>query len=170
MNLSLNALKAIYATETGDYPIILIVITHPELPNDILLSTDGTTRLPSLTTDENVVYGTVSNGLEYMYCPMELDLPTEDEDSPPSTRLSVSNIGREMVEAIRSVRTSPILSMTLVLASDTDNIEGLIEGFKFSSVDINSTTIGGDLVLDVMTNEPCPYYTFTPSTAPGLFK
>lgn len=170
MNLSLNALKAIYATETGDYPILLVTIEHSGLPSTIRLSTDATTRLPSLTTDENVVYGTVSNSLEYMYCPMELDLWSEEEDSAPYTKMTVSNIGLELVAAIRSISSSPTVGLRLVLASDTDNIEGRADGFKFYDVDINPATVSGDLVMDILTNEPAPYLTFTPSTAAGIFK
>jgi hypothetical protein len=170
LNLSLNALKAIYATETGDYPIMLIKIIHPELPQEILLSTDPTTRLPGMTTDQNVVYGTVSNSKEYMYCPMELDLWTEDEEAAPYTRMTVSNIGLELVAAIRSIRTSPTVGLSIVLASDADNVEGQCDGFKFFDVDINPATVSGELVMDILHNEPAPYLTFTPSTAAGIFK
>lgn len=172
MRLSLDALSTIYATETGDYPILLITVRHPDLAQPLKFSTDATTRLPSLTNDENIVYGTISGGNEYIFCPMEIDLPTEDEEAPPSTIMSVSNVGREMVTAIRSISPSPkpTLDMALVLASNTDMIEGIIEGLQLSDIDTNQATISGELVLDILTNEPCPYYTFTPSTAPGLFK
>jgi len=170
MRLSLEAQKAVYAEETGDYPIILLTFEHPELPEQILLSTDPTTRLPGLTDEENVVYGTISNGLEYIFCPIEINLPTEDEESAPQTVMSVSNIGREMVETIRTLLSSPLLTMTIVLASDADRIEGQISGFKFTDVNIDQMTISGTLTMDIMTNEPFPYRTFGPSTASGLFK
>jgi hypothetical protein len=170
MNLSLNALKAIYAPETGDYPIMLVKVEHPELPYQLYFSSDATTRLPSLTNDENVVYGTVSNGTEYMYLSMELDIWTEEDDIAPYTRLTLPNIGREMVEAVRAVSASPTVGLAVVLASDTDNIEGQADGFKFFDIDINPATVSGDLVLDIMINEPAPYLLFTPSTAPGIFK
>jgi hypothetical protein len=170
VRLSLEGQKAVYAQETGDYPIILLTFTHPELSEPLYISTDPTERLVNLTTDENVVYGTQSNGHEYVYCPVEIALPSEEEDSPPQTQLSLSNIGREMVGAIRSLRTSPTVSIAVVLASDTNRIEGELSGFTFTDVEINSLTITGNLVLDLMTNEPFPYRTFTPSTALGLFK
>lgn len=170
MILSLDTLRTIYAQETGDYPILLLVLSHPELVNDLLFSTDPTTRLPTYTTDENIVYGTVSNSKEYIYCPMDLKLPDENENAPPQTTLSVSNVGREMVQAIRSLRTSPTLDMFLVLASDSDDIQGSIRGFEFKSVDINRSVVSGNLVLDDRSHEPFCYLTCTPSTTPGIFK
>jgi hypothetical protein len=170
MILSLDTLKTIYAQETEDYPIILLEIYHAELGQSLLFSTDPTTRLPTYTTDENIVYGTVSNGREYIYCPMEINLPSEDETAPPATSISVSNVGREMVAGIRSLRTSPKVDITLVLASDADDIEGIISGFVFKQIDINRSVITGTLELDTLDNEMFCYLTFTPNTTPGLFK
>lgn len=170
MRLSLDAMKAVYATETGDYPILLVTLEHPDLVEPIRISTDATTRIPSLTTDEQVVYGTVSNGLEYLYFPAEINLPTEDEESPPQVQLAVCNVGQELVATVRNLRQSPTVTLALVLGSNPDRIEGQIGGFTFTDVEINDLIISGNMVMDVMANEPFPYLTFTPSTAPGLFK
>jgi len=170
VKISLEALKSVYAQETGDYPIFLLTFSHRDLKDDIRISTDPTTRLPGMTTDEMVVYGTVSNGQEYIFCGMEISWPTEDEESAPMTQLSISNIGRELVEMIRSMRYSPRLTMTLVLASNTDMVEGRISGMEFSEVEINTMLITGTLTINMRTNEPFPFRTFTPSTAPGIFK
>jgi hypothetical protein len=170
MRLSLEAQKAVYAQETGDYPIILLTCSHPELDEPMYISTDATTRLVELTTDEHVVYGTISNGREYIYCPVEISLPSEEEGAPPQTQLSIGNIGREMVVAIRSLRSSPTVSIAVVLASDPDRIEGELGGFTFTDVEITAMSITGNLVMDIMTSEPFPHRTFTPSTATGLFK
>lgn len=169
MRLSLNAQKNVYAQETGDYPIILVDLTDPTLSQPIRISTDATTRL-SLTTDEQVVYGTVHNFKEYLFCPMEINWPSEEEESAPRTELSISNIGRELVEIVRGLTKSPKLSMTFVMASDPNIVESKLAGFVFSDVTIDQMTITGSLVLEIMTNEPFPYRTFTPSTASGLYK
>lgn len=170
MRLSLDAQKAVFATETGDYPILLLTFSHPDLAEPIRLSTDPTTRSPSHTTDERVIYCTVSNGHEYLYFPMEISLPGEDEEAPPETRLSVCNVGLEMVEPMRVLADSPTLTMALVLASNPDRIEGQVGGFTFTDVDIDAMVITGKLVMDIMANEPFPHLSFTPATAPGLFK
>lgn len=170
MRISLDALKAIYSQESGDYPILLITISHKNMNKDIRVSTDQTTRLPAFTTDENVVYGTVSRSKDFLYCPIEISLPTDEEDAAPQTEITVSNVGRELVEAIRSLSTSPTITMELVLGSNTDQIEYNITGFTFQDITINTLTITGTLTIEMLTNEPFPFRTFTPSTAPGLFK
>lgn len=170
MRLSLDAQKAVYAQETGEYPVLLFTISHPTLTKDILISTDNKARIEALTTETEVVYGTISNGQEFIYCPMEAELPTEDEDTPPQMRLSIGNVGRELVEQIRAMVSSPTVTVRMVLASNPSQIEGEIEGLTFSDIEVNRMTVTGTLVMDIFTSEPFPHHTFTPSTSPGNFK
>jgi hypothetical protein len=170
MRISLDALRAIYSQESGDYPILLITVADKKMTSDIRISTDPTTRLPAYTNDENVVYGTVSSSLDYFYCPVEISLPGEEEDAAPQTEITVSNVGRELVETIRSLTSSPTITIDLVLASNPDQIEYHISGFTFQDITINTLTITGTLTIEMLTNEPFPFRTFTTSTAPGLFK
>ncbi|MGB3212441.1 MAG: DUF1833 family protein [Desulforhopalus sp.] len=170
MSISLDANKEVYAQESGDYPIFLMTFSSPGLANDIRVSTDATTRLPGLTTDEQVVWGTVSNSLEYMFCPMAIAWPAQQEGVPPETKLTISNIGRELVAAIRSLGPSPSLKMDYVLASNTDRIEQSVTGLLFLDADINTMNISGALKMDDTSRESCPFRTFGPSTARGLFK
>lgn len=169
MKVSMEAQKVLYQEETGDYPILLLTIDHPSLDDPIRISTDSTER-SSLTTDEQVVYCTISNNLEYVFYPVEITLPSEDETKAPTVTMSIANTGKQIVDIVRSFPTSPTVRMDLVLGSNPDKIEGSFSGFKFETIDIDIMTISGDLVLDILTTEPFPYRTFTPSTASGLFK
>ena len=167
--ISLDAQATIFAQESGDYEILLLTLSSDELDDDFLLSTDWTERLVSLTTDEQVVYGTVSNSLDYIYCPMSISWPSDDEDAPPQTTLTIDSIPHEMTAIIRSLLHTPSLSMALVLASAPDTVEKQISGLAFKDVTISGDTLTASLMLDVMTNESFPYRKFTPSTASGLY-
>lgn len=168
--ISLDALKTIYEQETGDYPILLLTLAHDELTEDIYISTDHTTRIPELTTDKQIIYGTVSNSINYLHCPAELSWPDDFEGAAPRTTITLPNIGRELTEPIRVLTTSPTLDMKLVLASNTDRVEMQFSDLRFEEIDINTLTVSGELSLDMMENEPSPYLTCTPSTTPGIFK
>ena len=60
--VSLNFRQAAYVQETGRVIIGLITLSHEDLAESILISTDPTQRLKEYTTDTEVVYGTVSRG------------------------------------------------------------------------------------------------------------
>ena len=167
--ISLQAQRVLYQQETGDYPIILLTINHPSLTEPIRISNDNSQRL-SLTNDFEVIYGTISNGQEYIFFPAKISWPTEDEESPPQTTLTVSNIGRDLVSTIRNLHTSPTLTMTLVLASDPDTIEGEFSNFVLSDITVDEKEVSGALTIDTGATEPFPFRTFTPSTSPGNFK
>ena len=168
--VSLDAQRAMYAQETGDYPIFLLTITHRDLTEDIFISNDATTRLPAYTTDEQVVYGTVSNGVEYLYCPVDIEWISEEEAAVPQTNLIVYGVPDDLVRAVRSLRFSPSVKMVMVLASNTDNIEMTVSGLKFGKVDINQISLSGNLQIKSRASEPFPYRTCTPSTTSGIFK
>lgn len=170
MTMSVEAQRVLYQQETGDYPIILLTIDHADLAQPIRVSTDPTQRLSSLTTDQHVVYGTISLGNEYVFYPVEVAWPTTDEESPPATTLTVANIGRELISTIRTLETSPTIGMALVLASDPDTIESEFNGFLFTDISIDAYTVKGSLTIDTGATEPFPHLLFTPSTAPGSFK
>ena len=168
--ISFEALKTIYAPNTGDYPILLLTFAHDDLTENITISSDHTTRIPELTTDKQIIYGTVSNSINYLHCEGEMSWPDDFEGQAPRTTLTVANVGRELTEPIRSLITSPTVGLQFVLASNPDKVEMQFDGLRFDEITINTLTVSGDLSLDMMENEPSPQYTCTPSTTPGIFK
>ncbi len=96
--LSLNFREALFAQESGEVPIFLMTITHPALVDGpIYLSTDPTARL---STDP-LKYGTVSRETEYLYAGVDFTLPDEQDKSPPSSKLVVQNVTRDLVPLAR---------------------------------------------------------------------
>ena len=57
--LSLNFREAIFGPESGEVPIFLLTITHPDLDEPVYLTTDATERLGT----DPLTYGTVSRGV-----------------------------------------------------------------------------------------------------------
>ena len=168
--ISLDALREIYEQETGAYPILLLSLSHPELAEDACISSDSTTRIPGLTTDRDVVYGTVSQSVSYIYCPVSISWPDDFEGAAPRSTLTIGNIGQMLTEPIRSISTSPVVRMQLVISTNTDRVDMSFDDLRFESIDINTLSISGELSLDMMETEPSPPWTCTPSTTPGIFK
>jgi hypothetical protein len=165
--LSSEALKAFYASETGDYPIILLEISHETLTEKIYISSDATQRI-SASIDE-VIYGTVSNGIDYVFMPFNINLPNDIDDAAPTTQISIDNVSRHLVTIIRTIQTAPYITMKVVMFSHPDTVEVTFPNFRLDSITYDSMVISGDLSIDLMDKEPFPSGTFTPAYFPGLF-
>ena len=170
-SLSQSAIRAMFASETPEALILLITITNPADPaNPIRLADGYTNRIASLTTDTDVVYGVTSNSKDYIFLPMQLALPGEQEAGAGQCSLILNFVTREAIEIIREHLTSPVsVQIDLVLQSSPDRIETSFSGFKITNVTYNADQITFDLNMVSLSREPFPCFTFTPANFPGLF-
>lgn len=166
---SLNFRAAAFAQETGRIPIALITLSHPSLEDDIRISTDPTQRIEEFTTDLDVVYGTISNGLTYLFLPVRIKLPDETEDGPGDMTLEIDNIHRAYIEAIRSVFTPITCQVDIVMDNALDTIDASWPEFNLTQIKYNDTLITGTLTIETLVTEPYPAHSFVPSYFPGVF-
>jgi hypothetical protein len=160
-----------FASETPEALILLITITNPADPTAPVRLADGyTNRIDSLTTDNEVIYGVTSNSKNYIFLPMELSLPGEQETGAGQCSLILKFVTREAIELIRTHLTSPVdVQIDLVLASSPNTVETSFSGFKITNVTYNADQITFDLNMVSLSREPFPSFTFTPANFPGLF-
>lgn len=128
----------------------------------------------SYTTTEDVIYGvksTVSgNAREFIFIPLEIQLPQETESGETSCRLVMNYVTPEMVELVRTQLTKPAnAKIELVLGSNPGIVEAEFSNFFISNVTYNATQITFDLNMVPFSREPFPAYNFTPLYFPGLF-
>lgn len=164
-SLSLDFRAALFAQQSGVVPIFLLTITHPDLADPILLSSDATTRL---TTDP-LVYGTTSRGDDYLYIGLRVQLPDEKDKGAPQSRLVISNIDRSIIPLVRSVNSPASVKIEAVLASDLDTVEFSVPALDMSTAEFNADEISFDLTMDAKVTEPYPSGSFSPASFPGLF-
>lgn len=164
-SLSSGMIAALNAQETDECPIALLTITHDDLAQPILLSSDPTTRI----SDDPVVYQTSSRGSDFLFLPFDFTLPDDRSDAPPRVVLEIDNIGRDLVSLLRSVSTPASVKMEIVLASSLDDVEIELPVLQMADADIGEQAIRIELVVDALINEPFPSSLFTPGAFPGLF-
>ena len=111
----------------------------------------------------------ISNGLEYDPFPVDIVLPDDTEDSPPRARIRISNVSQEIIGFIRLADTPIQVKFQIVNGFDPDVVELEYNGFTIRNINADVIDITGDLLLDDMTTEQFPAYTFVPSYFPGLF-
>jgi hypothetical protein len=158
-----NFKRESFARESGDVHIVLVTIDHDDLSDPINVTQDP---MQVLSTG---VRGVVSNAVEYSAVPLEITLPVEDEDRMPMAQLKVDNIDRDILMAVRAIGSPPDVTIKIVLASDPDVEEIVIDGFQIGKVTADAFTISGDLTTERLDLAPWPPGKFTPDKFPGLF-
>lgn len=152
---SLSMKNAVNAQETTEAFIILITIDHDDLVTPIRVSSDGV----NTTSRSNI----------YVAYPFDITLPTDDGSTPPSAKLIIDNVSREIGQTIRSILSPPSVTIEIVLSSDPDTVESSFPFFELSEVEYNALTVSGTLTIPNLAIEPYPAESFIPSTHPGLF-
>lgn len=165
--LSSDALRFMFSEESEVYPILLVTLSGSDLSSNILISSDPTQRLQE--TAENIVYGTISNSLNYYFLPFQLKLPDEDDEGSQAMSITIDNVGRDLVPAIRSSSSQIAVSVDIVMSCSVDIVEASFPDFIISSVDYDELTISGNMIVDLFDNEPFPAGSFTPSNFLALF-
>ena len=150
-------LLTIYDPETSTSPVFRFADSY-------------TTRLASLTTDTEIVYGVPSRGEDYVFLPMNLALPAEQDTGVGTCSLTLQYVTREAIELIRTELTKPVrVGIELVLSGTPNTVEANFSGFYVTSATYNADSITFDLTMINLAREPFPCYNFIPSYFPGLF-
>lgn len=165
--LSTEFLRGAYAQETEICPVFLVTISHEDLSQPILISSDPTQRLSE--TASSVVYGTVSRGEQYVFFPFTLTLPSDEDDGPQNMSVEWDNVDRVITETLRGIEGPPIIKTEIILADAPDLVEATWPDFLLTQVTYDSSTIKGTLSNETLVREPFPALCFTPSYFPGVF-
>lgn len=128
----------------------------------------------SYTTNEEVIYGVRSNisgnAREFIFIPVEVQLPQETDSGETSCRLVINYVTSEMIELIRTQLTKPAsVKIELVVSSTPGYVEAEFTNFFISNITYNATQITFELSMVPFSREPFPAYNFTPLYFPGLF-
>ncbi len=150
-----DMLLALAGQETSEAIILLLTIAHTDLSPSIRVTSDSV--------------ATISNGNTFLRYPYSLTLPDDPEKGFSSGKLTIDNVHRDIVIAIRSISTPPTATIQVVLGSDPDTVHVEFSDFKLSNINYDAMTVTADLVLDHFLNEPYPGTRLTPSNFPGLF-
>jgi len=163
---SVNFRNSAYSSGgAGEVPVILLTLSHADLTDDIRLSTDNA---DTFVIDGVTVRGTISRGENYIFLPMDITLPDDSDESTSTAKISMCDVDRSIMETVRSIQSSPDVTMEVVLASQPDTVEATYTGFTFTGVEGDSMVVSGSLSLGSFYNEPFPGRTVLPSNFPGL--
>lgn len=154
-SLTLATRAALAAQETDDVFLILVALTHETMSPQYFVNN---------TTD------IVSQGIHYQAFPVDVLLPDDRDDEISRVRLTIDNIDRRVVEAVRSISSPARITISVIRAAEPDVIIDGPIACILRNVSIDALVISGDLwPHDDIQNEPIPQHAFTPANFPGMF-
>jgi hypothetical protein len=182
--ISPAAIKAMFSSETDEQLIMLLTIYDPNGSTDpaaatvpIRLSDNYTKRITStttdnsiITTDSEVIYGVTSRTKDFIFIPMTLNLPNEQDSGLGDCSITLNFVTPEMITIIRShltIRTKVLIE--LVITSSLDTVEASFSEFYITSATYNAESVNFSLAMVSYNKEPFPSFNFTPNYFPGLF-
>lgn len=158
------------ANDSDDPQIFLLEITHPSLSEPIRVSSDMTEFIQLHEETKEPIYGTRHQGAVYYALPFKITLPDQPQGSDPvKASVTVDNVDREYVAAIRNMDSAATFKVKTVFASTPDKVELEYPALRITSATYSATTIDGELGPDDYRAEPVPALNFYPALFPGLF-
>lgn len=166
--MSPAALRALFSPDSDDTLMVLVTFYDPENGTETLNISDNFTQRLS-ETDTDIVYGTISQGKEYVFLPLEITLPSEERDGMSRASLTLRDVTQYVTPIIRTLSGPPKVKIQLVLKSTPDIVEAEFTGFYISAITYSADSVNCELSLIDYQVEPFPIYSFTPKFFPGLF-
>lgn len=164
--LSLTMRQAMTGAETGETPVVLVEITHPDLTAPIRISSHPTERYPDHWPP---VYGTTHQGERYYFVGLGLVWPDDQEGQPPSARMIFEAISQDQVALIRSMSGPATARIVLVLASSPDEVEAEYAQMLIAEAEYDAGQVSVPLTRDDFAGQPWPCDRMTRDRFPGLF-
>lgn len=153
MTITENLKRDAWSNESN-LPLVLLEIDHEDLAAPILI----------VNNKENIM----SNGDEYIGFPFEIILPDSKDDAPPTSKLRINNVSREIGQTIRTISSPPDITIKIIRQETPDVIEAEFSGMSLSHVSYDALSVEGDLEFEDLTREPFPAFSFNPSNFRGI--
>jgi hypothetical protein len=166
-SVSQAARRAMYDQSTEEVFVILLEISNESDPSDPIRTALDSQNIDSKITvdsvDTHAVAVTFAGGF------FAIDLPEETGEGTSSVRLTVDNVDRAIVTAIRNATEPPDVRMWVVLKSAPNVVEAGPYYFVLESADYDMQSVSGELSFEDITGRRYPKHEFTPHLTPGLF-
>lgn len=139
-----------------EVPLILIEIDHEALTEPVRVCND--------------MQDVTSNGNLYIGFPFRCVLPDDFENQLPKARLSIDNVGRDLMYWIETTGGGQGSTATFkqIMRSNPDVVEWSIQMSLFN-VNVTMQEISAELGFENLFGKPAISFRYTPTTSPGLF-
>ena len=153
-SLSTAARRSAYAPQTSEAWLLLLTITHESLVAPLRFVNDKVTI--------------TSNSQSFMGFPFAVELPQESNDAPGEARITIDNVDRSIVTAVRAMATPPEVTIQIIMASQPNTIEVEYGAMTLRDVKWDVASVSGTLRHEDISTEPVTVQ-MTPQRFPAMF-
>jgi hypothetical protein len=166
-SVSQAALSDLYARVSESAFLPFLHIDHVDLaaPIRLVYNTANVERTGQGGEDPD---GTST--VTYQHFPFDVNPPPQEPDQLSEVDLSVSNVDRRIVHAVRSLDSAPEVTFFMVRGGDPNTIEAGPWAFSLKDTRWDQIQVRGRLGFPEILDEPFPAHTYNPIDFPGLFK
>lgn len=141
---------------TGEEPVYLLEITHPQLASPIRVVNDT----------QDIVH----NGNTFFAVAFRIKVPDDISKSVPQVPIAIDNVGRELTQFLHETNGGKGAEVKIMqVMRDTPNLVEQEYTLTLVGVRQNMMEISGQLSYENFLDIPCLTATFNPESAPGLF-
>lgn len=148
--------QAFFRSETGEAPIVLLTVFHKLLPEPIYLCLNS----------EPIT----SRGNEHLPHPFAPQFLEQHPDRAPQVTITVDNVERGIVQAIRLADTPPEIVLEVVLADTPDTVEMGTPRMQWRQSSWTVTSLTGTIEGPSVHHRRFPAHQFSPRWVPGIFR
>ena len=156
--VSATFLQKVFAQETSEIFLCILQIDHDDLDTPIRI----------VNNTENITIG----GYEYIGFPFQLSMPGDVEDQLPAVNISIDNVDRTIVEAVRTISSPPTVYLSVIMVSNTTPNTGSVERgpieLTLRQAEYDALIVSGNLEPHDILSEPFPQSCFTPNRYTAL--
>lgn len=153
-DLSTPATEGIFAQQTGQMFLLLVVVNHAEM------------SAIRLVQDEEDV---VSNGETYTAFAFMINLPDATQARIAKVKLVIDNTDGRFTSVFRSIRKPFDVTVSVVLRSSPDTIEAGPFDFVMRNISRDAQVIQGECTFEPIGDDAFPKTMMESQTFPGLF-
>jgi hypothetical protein len=181
-SLSTEAKRQLFSPDADSDLIVLVTFYDDSTaqPTPLARICDGVGFTTNVTTGERtavrvsetaneVLYGVISNSTNYIYLPLQITLPSEEEAQAPRCSIVINDVTRYLTPIIRSLTKPPRVKLELVLSKTPNVVEVEFDYLYVTNISYNRDTVNCEVSMVSYEREPFPVHSFNPPNFPGLF-
>lgn len=156
-----TAIEQMNSVSAEELPIMLVQIDNPALPSPVRVTN-------AMREAGNPI---THNGDDYIPLGFTITPPDDLSQGIPRARISIDNVGGELMEFIELSNGGMESSVTLtqVLPSDPNTVQWQVTGLALVGVSASSSTVEAGLTYEDLLSRAGVVIRHTPERSPGLY-
>lgn len=155
-NLTSRFKRAAHAQATEECPLVLLTVTHADLPGGVLRLVDNTEAV-------------TSRGNVYEAIRFRARVHREDGETLAGAELEIDNIDPTLLQNMRATEVPFDCAIEVVLASEPDHVQRGPWLLSLTDLSYDALSLHCELGVEPVLDEPSPGDTYNPEIAPGLY-